>query len=305
MSMRFLAGFISAFYNPLQVPNAPTIGTASPASTTSVSVTFTAPSNVGGGAITGYVATAKRTSDGVSFSASGASSPITITGLTAVAYTVTVAAVNAFGPSASSAASNSVTVLSIGDSYGGGFYAGQIASVQNGPAAFNLVVGPISSAQNSSIRFKVSNSSTAGTDSLIDGPTNSANMNNASHPAAQFCEGLTIGGFSDWYMPAKSELEVCYYNLKPTTGANNTSSGINPYAVPPRASNYTSGTPAQTSAVIFRLPSGAQAFEEQAYWSSTEAYGTQGWIQTFSAGNQYAKNKNSYERVRAVRRVAV
>jgi hypothetical protein len=24
--------------------------------------------------------------------------------------------------------------------------------------------------------------------------------------AAQFCEGLTIGGFSDWYMPAKNEL---------------------------------------------------------------------------------------------------
>ena len=33
-------------------------------------------------------------------------------------------------------------------------------------------------------------------------------MNDANHPAAQFCEGLTIGGFSDWYMPAKNEQEA-------------------------------------------------------------------------------------------------
>ena len=56
--------------------------------------------------------------------------------------------------------------------------------------------------------------------------TNSTNMNNASHPAAQFCEGLTIGGFSDWYMPARNELEICYYNLKPTTQNNNTGGGV-------------------------------------------------------------------------------
>jgi hypothetical protein len=77
-------------------------------------------------------------------------------------------------------------------------------------------------------------------------------MNNASHPAAQFCEGLTIGTFSDWYMPAKNELEVCYFNLKPTTTSNNTSSGTNTNAVPSRGSNYTVGTPAQTSATDFQ-----------------------------------------------------
>jgi hypothetical protein len=110
MSLRSPAGYIFPGYDPLRVPNAPTIGTASVASTTSVSITFTAPSNVGGGAITGYVATARRTSDGTTIGAGGSSSPITIAGLTTgVAYTVTVAAVNAFGPSASSAASNSAT----------------------------------------------------------------------------------------------------------------------------------------------------------------------------------------------------
>ncbi len=64
MSMRYQAGIVTASYFPLKVPNAPTIGTATFASSTSVSVTFTAPSNVGGGAITSYVATAKKTSDG-------------------------------------------------------------------------------------------------------------------------------------------------------------------------------------------------------------------------------------------------
>jgi hypothetical protein len=111
MSMRYQAGIVTASYFPLKVPNAPTIGTASVASNTAVSITFTAPTNVGGGAITSYIATARRASDGTIVSATGASSPITITGLvTAATYTVTVAAVNAFGAGPSSPASNSVVV---------------------------------------------------------------------------------------------------------------------------------------------------------------------------------------------------
>ena len=112
MSMRYPAGIVTASYFPLKVPNAPTIGTATSSSPTSVSVTFTAPSNVGGGAITSYVATARKTSDGTTVSGTGSSSPVTISGLTTnSAYTVTVAAVNAFGAGPSSAASNSVTPL--------------------------------------------------------------------------------------------------------------------------------------------------------------------------------------------------
>lgn len=112
MSLRYPSGFISAGYDPLEVPNAPTIGTAVSASPTSVSVTFTAPSNVGGSAITGFVATAKKTSDSTTISGTGSSSPITISGLTTGdAYTVTVAAVNSYGLGVSSAASNSVTPL--------------------------------------------------------------------------------------------------------------------------------------------------------------------------------------------------
>jgi hypothetical protein len=191
----------------------------------------------------------------------------------------------------------------VGSAFGGGFFAGQISTSGNGIADYNLVVGPISSAQ-SQLQWKTTNTSTTGTSSNIDGPTNSSNMNNASHPAAQFCEGLTIGGFSDWYMPANNELEICYFNLKPDTNANDSISGINPNAVPARASYYTSGTPAQTSATNFR-DTGAEDFEIVYYWSSTEATASRGRMQTFSNGAQYTYPKNTSYRTRAVRRVPV
>ena len=197
--------------------------------------------------------------------------------------------------------------LSIGDAYQGGFYAGQISTAGNGIADYNLVVGPVASAQNTSKQWKIVNTTTAGTSSVIDGPANSTAMNNITHPAAQFCEGLTIGGFSDWYMPAKNELEVCYYNLKPTTTSNSTAYGINANAVPARASNYTAGIPAQTSATDFKS-TGAEDFTAVAYWSSTEVsgYAVYAWSQDFSNGYQYFfKFKTYATHVRAVRRVAV
>jgi hypothetical protein len=192
----------------------------------------------------------------------------------------------------------------IGSSYEGGYYAGKISTAGNGTADYYLVVAPLSSGQNSSKQWKTANTTTSGTTSVIDGPTNSSNMNNASHPAAQFCEGLSIGGFSDWYMPAKNELEVCYYNLKPTTTSNNTSSGTNTNAVPSRGSNYTAGTPAQTSVAAFQS-AGAEAFAAGFYWSSTEFSATAAWFQSFANGNQASSSKSNSHYVRAVRRVAV
>ena len=311
MSMRYPAGFISAFYNPLKNPDAPTIGTATSTSDTSLTIAFTAPSDVGGGAITSYTAIAKRTSDGVLFTASGASSPITVTGLTAVPFTATVVAVNAYGPSVSSAASNSVTPNTpptvIGQAYGGGYYAGEIGV--SSVATHYLVVGPVASAENTSIQYKNLNTATAGADSVIDGPQNTADIvadgNSTVYPAGHFCNDLVIGGYSDWYMPAKNELEVCYYNLKPTTQNNDTSSGINPNAVPARASNYTAGTPAQTTAAAFKS-TGAEDFATAQYWVSTEVSFLYAWRQSFYTGGQYNNGeKTSLRRVRAIRRVAV
>jgi hypothetical protein len=288
-----------------KIPGAPTIGTATAVTATTATVTYTAPTNLGAGTVT-YTAT----SSPGGLTGTGAS-PITVSGLTGgTSYTFTVTASTPGGTSPASAASNSITtILVIGQAYGGGFYAGQISTAGNGVADYNLVVGPVASAQSTGVQWKTTNTTTAGTTSDIDGPTNSSNMNNASHPAAQFCEGLTIGGFSDWYMPAKNELEVCYYNLKPSTVSNITSAGINPNAVPARASNYTTGNPAQTTVTDFQI-GGAEAFTavgaESEYWSSTEQSASLAWVDGFRTGNQFGNTKTGTGGpVRAVRRVAV
>ncbi|MDB4277902.1 fibronectin type III domain-containing protein, partial [Gammaproteobacteria bacterium] len=126
MSQRYQGGFITASYNGLKVPNAPTIGTATGGNATA-SVTFTAPSNIGGGAITGY--TVISSPSGIT--GTGTSSPITVSGLTnGTAYTFTVVATNAYGTGPASAASNSVTpinaptaveLLVVAGGAGGGF----------------------------------------------------------------------------------------------------------------------------------------------------------------------------------------
>lgn len=89
----------------LTVPDPPTAVAASAGDTTA-QVTFTAPENTGGSAITGYTATS--TPGGKT--ATGVAAPLTVTGLTnAISYSFTVHATNAQGNSAESAASNSVT----------------------------------------------------------------------------------------------------------------------------------------------------------------------------------------------------
>jgi hypothetical protein len=129
MSFRYpKGGFITAFYDPLQVPNAPTIGTAT-AGDTQLSVTFTAPANVGGSAITGYGAVAVDSS-GNSISGTGSSSPITVTGLSnGTAYTAKVWAINSYGPSPYSAASGSVTPAFQRAVFGGGYDTNGVTNV--------------------------------------------------------------------------------------------------------------------------------------------------------------------------------
>ena len=167
----------------------------------------------------------------------------------------------------------------------------------------------MTSAQNTSLAWKNALTATVGADSVIDGPQNTTDMvadgNSTVYPCAHFCNDLVIGGFSDWYMPAKNELEVCYYNLKPTTTSNNTSSGINTNAVPSRASNYTAGTPAQTSAADFKDTGTENFILAIGYWSSTETSSAQASANYFGYGLQYDTNKSFSKRVRAIRRVAV
>lgn len=205
-----------------------------------------------------------------------------------------------------------------GTPYQGGFYAGRITI---GGSTYAIIAAPKASGHSTSKAWKASADSTSGTLSVNDGLANSNAMNNANHPAAQFCRGLTIGGYNDWYLPSRDELEVCYRKLKPTTGANTVyasrtanfgaggngvdeqGNGDNDNSSPAGAA-YTTSDPAMTAAAAFHS-GGAECFDSAYYWSSTEFVATSAWIQNFSTGSQNYTNKPNAYCVRAVRKVLI
>jgi len=191
----------------------------------------------------------------------------------------------------------------IGQAYGGGYYGGKISvsGTQYYLIVADKTVGETQGAWGT-------NSVSTGVTSAINGPTNSATLAalGAAYAAATFCEGLNSGGYTDWYMPSLNELEVLYYNLKIDNTTNNTSSGINPNSVPARASNYSAGDPAQTTATNFRLGASSQEFAAYTYWTSTEVDASTTWQQSFNTGHQANGNAKQYSNyTRAIRRVAV
>lgn len=192
----------------------------------------------------------------------------------------------------------------IGDAYGGGYFAGQI-NVSG--TKYNLVVAPKASGESTARTWGV-NGVTTGQTSVINGPTNTAVLAalGSNYQAALFCTGLSIGGYTDWYLPATNEIEVLYYFLKPNTQTNNTSFGSNANAVSPEpiSTTYTSGDPAQTSANGFKVGQ-TNAFEptNDVYWTSTEYDSTRAFRQYFDQGVQNFASKENNRYVRAVRRV--
>jgi len=192
----------------------------------------------------------------------------------------------------------------IGEFWQGGYYAGQIAFGGN---TYYLLVSPKASGQNASVSYKTAATSDSLGLSTYDGATNTAELDSATYPAAQWCAALTINGYSDWYLPALYELEICYYNLKPTTQSNDTNAGSNAYAVPSRGSNYTTGTPAQTSVAAFQS-GGSEAFATSARtWTSTNpGVGlTTATRIDFLDGSQFNNSKTQSLIARAIRKVAV
>jgi hypothetical protein len=293
------------------VPSAPTGVSATIGDAQSV-VSFTAPTDTGGQTITGYTVTSST--GGIT--AIGASSPITITGLTnGTAYTFTVTATNASGTGAASSPSNSVTPSAapqIGDIMGGGFYAGKISTTADGVATHYLIVSPKATGELTNCVWGPSGV-TAGTTSVINGlaSTQTLAASGSTYQAAYFCDALTINGYNDWYLPAQNELEVIYYFLKPTTTLNVLGygpSGANPNAVSPEPINtpYTETNPTRTLATGF-ITGGTNAFNSSNYWTTTEISSTTVVRHNFNYGAQFNANPVKQELfvARAIRKIPI
>ena len=209
--------------------------------------------------------------------------------------------------------SSSRPLPAIGEALGGGFFAGYISYAGNGVADHYLIVSPKATGETTKAWDSTIGGSTIGATSLYDGAANTAAIPvDARYAAAQFVKGLSIGGYTDWYIPAKNELEVAYYFLKNVT-QNNYSPGTygsNANAVPPAepvSTTYTAAVPAQTSVVAFQVGN-TEAFADYTFWSSTEYSTTLAWYQNFysgSPGNQGSDVKPFGNYVRAFRRLAI
>jgi len=208
----------------------------------------------------------------------------------------------------------------IGEAYGGGFFAGYVSYAGNGVADYMLIVGPAAATQIQKAWDDAAQGEVgAGAQSVIDGKANTdaiiAFGTPANFPAAYFCDTTCngVGGVSDWYLPAKNELGIAFWNLKNVVEANYQpgTHGINANAVPPSVpinTAHTATVPAQTNVIDFQV-GGTEAFAANYFWSSTEAAATTAWRQYFYSGYPGAQTPttktNATLYVRAFRRLAI
>ena len=164
------------------------------------------------------------------------------------------------------------TALSIGDTYQGGiiFYldsngGGLIAAPidQSTGAQWGCYGTTISGAYGTTIGTGAQN--TVDIDSLCT----------TAGTAADICANLTLGGYSDWFLPSKDELNLIWTNLADSDGdgSNNGPSD----------------------------PNNLGGFAKYIYWSSTNYVQDGAWVQSFINGYQHLNLKDVNDYVRAVR----
>jgi hypothetical protein len=204
----------------------------------------------------------------------------------------------------------------IGQPVEGGFFAGLISHTADGVPTHALIVAPAATGASgtgytltTNLQWKINQTFTAGATSTFDGAANTAGIVAAGisdHPAAQFCVNLSIGGFTDWYLPADLELDIAYFHLKPTTANNVTFLGANDYSVPKRTANYTTTDPGQTTVSAFQSGQ-PEAFTADPHLASRQSVDAQNAPRVdFASGLRTNSLKTaSAWRTRAFRRVAL
>lgn len=150
----------------------------------------------------------------------------------------------------------------IGEVWGGGYYVGDMGS-------YYIIAYDVTA---TSYTWKDTATVTSGCDSTTDGTLNMADIITAGisdHPAANYCNNFTGGGYSDWYLPAIDELSLMWTN----------------------------------KAAL--LAAGMSISEVAEYWSSTDYSTTMAQTVDMSDGGVTYVAKNNVRYTRPFRRVAI
>ena len=184
----------------------------------------------------------------------------------------------------------------IGEPFQGGFYAGQYTL---GGSIYALVVAPKAQGEFNTWMSAGSANLSLGS-SLVDGLANCTALLGAATTSTSYnhmalCRGVRAGGFTDWYLPSYYELEVAYFNLKPTSVSN---TAIDPwgatlrsvtagnlYAIPKRVAGYTESVPPQTQSAKFQS-TGIECMAQGTLAAAANYHITSSFM-GYSSGNQY------------------
>jgi hypothetical protein len=146
----------------------------------------------------------------------------------------------------------------------------------------------------------------AGALSFYDGLANTRAMARAGSEIAKRVLKLRIGGVDGWCIGARDQTEVLYRVFKPDVyKCNQWRSGDNPSSIPP-GYPYAEKDMVQTAVKAFRK-GGAEALEEEAYWTSTQLGPNPGsaWCQNLRSGYQNYSHKSVELRVRVLRMIPI
>ncbi|MEO1828863.1 MAG: hypothetical protein ABGX82_08590 [Pseudomonas sp.] len=186
-----------------------------------------------------------------------------------------------------------------GEPFEGGFYVGRF-QIQGDEYA--LIVSPRDTGEIHDAEWGEYGKA-AEAHSYCDGLANTRAMAAAGSELAKHILSLQIGGHSDWYLPSRDELELCYRNLKPTGDPNDCAyrDGDNPSSLPPGLP-YSQAAPTQTAEPRFQAGN-TEAFAAGRHWTSTEQDLDAALQQEFSDGMQCDDIKHYPACARAVRRI--